>query len=107
PRPAPGSLRAGVAQGQPGVQPRLGAQALAVPRAGRAADRYARLPRADPAPPHPGPGAVPGQPDPDLPRGQPDELQRAPRDPGGEHPARGLTAGPPPAPRAGALAPRV
>ena len=47
-----GALHAGPAQGQPGVRPRVGQEPVAAPRAGRAADRHRRLPRADPAAAH-------------------------------------------------------
>ena len=62
---------------EPGVHGGLGEAELAVPRAGRAADRARGLRAPDPAAAHPGrrPGAR--QHDPDLPRGPRDQLQRA------------------------------
>ena len=47
-RRAAGALPARPAAGQPGVRPLVGEGVVAAPRAGRAADRHGRLPRADP-----------------------------------------------------------
>ena len=81
-RRAAGALRALAAAHQPGLRPLVGARALAVPRAGRAADRHRRLREADPAAADRRPGPRPGQHDPDLSRGPRHELRGPPRRPG-------------------------
>ncbi len=60
---------------QPLVRALLGPGELALPRAGRPADRQGRLPRADPAPAHPGRRPAARQHDPDLPPGPRDQLR--------------------------------